>query len=120
MVEQDRPDREPPRTRERSSPFESDPTEDGEQVVTVSGELDAFSAPRLREHLEQVARAGHRRVVLDLDDVLFVDSSGLGALVDASKRLREAGGDLVLRSPTPAVAKVLEVTGISQVLRVET
>lgn len=82
---------------------------DGTMVVSVAGEVDMATAPELREWLAQTG--GH--VIVDLRAVSFLDSSGIGALVEASSRLVEAGGDLRLRKPQPIVRQVLEVTGLA-------
>lgn len=57
-------------------------------------------------------------MTVDLSDVGFIDSTGMGALVDGLKRMREAGGGMVLRSPGPSTRKVLEITGLDQVFRI--
>jgi anti-sigma B factor antagonist len=85
-------------------------------VLRISGEVDISTAPQLRERLRQL---DSRSVVVDLSAMTFIDSTGLGVLVGAFKRLREGGGDLVLRAPTRSTRKVLELTGLSQVVTVE-
>ena len=85
-------------------------------VLRISGEVDISTAPRLRERLQQL---DSRSVVVDLSAMTFIDSTGLGVLVGAFKRLREGGGDLVLRAPTRSTRKVLELTGLSQVVTIE-
>jgi anti-sigma B factor antagonist len=85
-------------------------------VLRISGEVDISTAPQLRERLQQL---DSRSVVVDLSAMTFFDSTGLGVLVGAFKRLREGGGDLVLRAPTRSTRKVLELTGLSQVVTIE-
>ncbi len=68
-------------------------------VVRVIDELDLATAPQLREILVDLASLGTLHVTVDLGELAFVDSSGLGVLVTGLKRLRAAGGDLALRSP---------------------
>ena len=77
-------------------------------VLALAGELDAFSAPRLRE---AIARAD-RDVVLDLRQVGFVDSSGLGAILGAARRLATAGRRLSLVAGAGHVRDLLERTGL--------
>ena len=86
-------------------------------VLTLIGELDVSSAPLLREIVMALAEApsGAPRVVLDLTELQFVDSTGLGMMVEALARLREAGGDLELRSAHGAPKRVMELTGIDKV-----
>jgi anti-sigma B factor antagonist len=90
-----------------------------ESVVHLHGEVDLFNASTLRRCLEELAEAGEQRVVVDMADLGFIDSSGLGALVGGMRRLRRAGGEVVLRSPRGQAAKLLEVTGLENVLPVE-
>ncbi|GAA3085856.1 STAS domain-containing protein [Streptomyces roseofulvus] len=85
-------------------------------VLTVSGELDMETADRLREVLAEQFGQGRRRVVLDLSALDFMDSSGLNVLIQAVIRAREAGGDLYLAGPTPAVRRILEITGVTTTL----
>ncbi|MDP9075613.1 MAG: STAS domain-containing protein [Actinomycetota bacterium] len=84
-------------------------------VVGVRGELDLYTAPQLQDQLAKLVEQGVRQVVADLAGMEFVDSTGLSVLVDGMRRLREDGGDLTLRSPTPNATKVLEITGLSRV-----
>ena len=84
-------------------------------VVAPAGELDAFRAPDVREELVRVIEAGASAVVCDLSAVTFLDSSGLGVLVGALKRLRERGGDLYV-VPGKAGRRVLELTALDRVL----
>ena len=82
---------------------------DGTTVVVVSGEIDMATAPKLRAHL--VTAKGH--VIVDLRAVSFLDSSGIAALVDARKRLTDAGGNLLLRKPEGIVRRALEIIGLA-------
>jgi anti-sigma B factor antagonist len=82
-------------------------------LVVVGGELDLATAPALRDRLLAVIDDGAVGITLDLRDVSFVDSSGLGVLVGAHKRLREAtGGSLTVVGPQDAVRKVFDITGL--------
>lgn len=84
-----------------------------ETVVLVEGDLDCYSAPQLRTVLLDLAD-GPRRVVVDVSGSTFIDSTGLGVLVGGLKRLREQGGHMVVRSPSPMTARLFEVTGVSK------
>ena len=87
-------------------------------VLHVRGEVDVYTSPSLRAELYRLIDAGHTRVVLDLHEMDFIDSSGLGVLVGALKRLREQAGDLELRRVQPGTRKILEITGLTQVLTI--
>lgn len=95
--------------------------EDGDDQLTVSieGEVDLYTAPRLREHLDDAVDRGAERVVVDLTKMDFIDSTGLGVLVGAQKRLREAGGEMTLRNPSRSTHKILEIAGLTQLFTVE-
>jgi anti-sigma B factor antagonist len=88
-------------------------------VLRLIGALDEATAPRLRQDLVALAEAGETSVVIDLASMSFVDSTGLGALVGGLKRFRALFGDVVLRSPTPAARKVLDMTGLTEVFTIE-
>ncbi|KOX25474.1 MULTISPECIES: STAS domain-containing protein [unclassified Streptomyces] len=82
-------------------------------VVTVGGELDIETATLLHHHLANQFLHGRRHLVLDLSALDFMDSSGLNVLIRAGRDARESGGDLHLAAPTPAVRRILEITGLT-------
>jgi anti-anti-sigma factor len=82
---------------------------DGCRVVVPSGELDAASRAAMDEQL--VGPAGSL-IVVDLGRLTFIDSSGLGAIATAKRKALANDGDLVLCRPSPAVQRVLEITGL--------
>jgi anti-sigma B factor antagonist len=92
----------------------------GDQVVvTASGEIDLYTAPRLQGELAGVlGSAATARIVVDLSGVEFCDSTGMNVLLSAMKRARERGGSLELAGPRPAVRKILQVTGLDSVFTV--
>lgn len=99
--------------------FEVSVSQRGEtRVVTAVGEVDVSTAPELRQRLHE--QPEDALVVVDLSDVTFLDSTGLGVLVSALKRVREgdADGELRLVVSRPQVTKVLEVTGLSNVFSI--
>lgn len=84
-------------------------------VVGVRGEVDLYTAPRLKERLADLSAHGKSQVAVDLQGVEFMDSTGLGVLIGALKRSREAGGTLSLIAPREPVVKVLAITGLDKV-----
>ncbi|MGH6654162.1 MAG: STAS domain-containing protein [Actinocrinis sp.] len=88
----------------------------GRTVGELVGELDMYSAPRLREELLAVPAPAAYRVALDLSRLEFIDSSGLGVLIAAVKRARAGGGALCLIAPPPQVASMLRITGLDKVM----
>jgi len=91
---------------------------DGVPVVRVTGEIDVATAPALREHLTTHESAGAPVVVVDLTDVTFVDSTALGVLVGAYRRLGDAGSTLRLVVTEARILKVLEITDLMSVFPV--
>jgi anti-sigma B factor antagonist len=89
--------------------------QNGHAVLAVSGEVDVATVPRLREQLHALVAEGNRRIIVDLDGVDFLDSTGLGVLVGALKRVRSNDGDLYLVCTQPRIRKVFEVTGLTKV-----
>ena len=87
-------------------------------VVTAQGEIDVATAEPLRQALLAAEQEGARFVVVDLTLVDFLDSTGLGVLVGALRRLREGGGDLYLAVTHPHLLKVMRVTNLDRVFRV--
>ena len=89
-------------------------------TVVLTGEVDLSNARRLREVLLSIANSGEHRIIIDLGNVTFMDSTGLSALVGARKRFQSLErGEIILRSPAPTVLKVLEMTGLMRVFTVE-
>jgi len=88
---------------------------DGWAVLAVGGEVDVATAPRLREQLIGLVNQGSHRIVVDLTAVDFLDSTGLGVLVGALKRVRTHDGDLSLVCDEPRILKVFEITGLTKV-----
>jgi anti-anti-sigma factor len=100
--------------------FGIDVTDDGAGVtVVVRGELDVLTAPFLWERLEPLLPGAGQSLVLDLGGVRFLDSMGLGVIVRAQSRLRQADGQLVVRSLQEQARKVFELTGLDRTLDVE-
>ncbi len=84
--------------------------------VLASGRLNMVSAPNLRAYIDEVVASGVNRIVVNLADTTFMDSSGLGALIGCLKAARQAGGDLRIAAVQPQVKMVLELTSMDRVL----
>ena len=87
-------------------------------VVHVTGEIDVYTAPTLREELASLTEEGTTNIVVDLTGVPFMDSTGLGVLVGALKRVRTAGGRLRLVIDQEKVLKVFRITALTQVFEI--
>lgn len=88
-------------------------------IVRLGGELDMHAADELRQRLEMALdRSGARRLVINLADVHFMDSSGLGVLLAQYKRLRREDGKVALVAPSPIVKTILEASGLLKLMPV--
>jgi len=85
-------------------------------VIHGTGRLNMVSAPKLRQAVDEAVGSGRPRVVVDLSEVEFMDSSGLGALIGCLKSARQAGGDLRIAAPTKQVTMVLKLSNLDRVL----
>ncbi|SHG09711.1 anti-sigma B factor antagonist [Jatrophihabitans endophyticus] len=90
----------------------------GFPVVAVSGEVDVYSAPALKDSLSELLQSGVTSVVVDLSDVAFLDSTGLGALVEARSATTEAGGALPLVCHQERILKLFAITGLDGVFSI--
>ena len=88
-------------------------------MMVLTGEIDISTAGRVREALIAISSSGENKVVVDMTNVTFMDSTGLAALVGPLKRFRSMNGQIVLRSPARPVRKVLEISGLTRVFTIE-
>ncbi len=93
---------------------------DAEALVAVTGEVDVSNAAQLRAALEEVADAGASRTTVDLAQVSYIDSTGIGVLVGATNRAAEAGRSLVVANPQRNVARVFSMLGVDKELGIAT
>ncbi len=87
-------------------------------IVAVRGELDISTSPVLRDRLVELGSGQAKKLVVDLEAVEFLDSTGLGVLVGGLKRMRSKDGDLVLVCTKPRILKVFEITALTKVFRI--
>ncbi|HEX6262713.1 MAG TPA: STAS domain-containing protein [Actinomycetota bacterium] len=93
-------------------------TENDTPILEVGGEVDIYTAPKLREKLVELIDGGSDRIVVDLEQVGFMDSTGLGSLVAGLKRIRERDGELAIVCTREPILKVLAITGLDRVFPV--
>lgn len=87
---------------------------DGLKVIKPEGDLDVYTVGSLRDAIGQMLENGTTKVVVDLDSVPFMDSSGLGALMGGVRRLRESGGDLAIACTREQHLKLFTITGFGE------
>ena len=91
---------------------------DGIEVVDVGGEIDIYTAPRLRELLIDLVSKNNYQLVVNMDKVEFVDSTGLGVLVGGLKRVRAHDGSLDLVCTRERILKIFRITGLTKVFAI--
>jgi anti-sigma B factor antagonist len=91
---------------------------DGIFSVSVAGEVDLATAPELKEALGEVVSSGASGVLVDLSNATFIDSTTLGVLMGAVKRLRPAGGELVIACHDANIRKIFEITLLDRVFKI--
>jgi len=84
-------------------------------VISVSGEVDLFTAPEFKQRVTAAIDAGAERVVVDLSATVFIDSSSLGVLIGAHRRLKGRGAALVVVCQNEAIVKTFRITGLDGV-----
>ena len=87
-------------------------------LLTVQGEVDVYTAPLLRQKLVELADSGVPRIIINLEPVDFLDSTGLGVLVAALNRLRRQDGDVELICSQSRILRVFEITGLTRVFTI--
>ena len=92
--------------------------QDGIEIVDVEGEIDVYTAPRLRELLIELVTDGHHRLVVNMEKVEFLDSTGLGVLVGGLKRVRAHDGSLDLVCTQERILKIFRITGLTKVFEI--
>jgi anti-sigma B factor antagonist len=84
-------------------------------VVVLEGEIDIYSAPQFKEVLLNGIEGGARRVIVDLSDVTFIDSTALGVLVSGAKRVRPRNGNLDIVCTDENIIRIFEITGLDRI-----
>lgn len=87
-------------------------------VIAVSGEVDLYAGPEFREHVRTVIDSGACRLVIDLLDVSFMDSTGLGVLFNALKRLRSRDGELAIVCDDANIHALFEIVGLERIFAI--
>lgn len=89
-------------------------------IIRLTGELDHHEATILREAWQNKLKEGTvKHVILNLEEVTFMDSSGIGVLLGRYKEILELGGELVVCSVNPSIKRILEMSGMFKIIRIE-
>jgi anti-sigma B factor antagonist len=87
---------------------------DGATVLFLRGEIDVYTAPRLRQSIVDLVEAGTPHIVVDMSRVDFLDSTGLGVLVEGLKRIRSREGTLSIIATQEKIRKIFDITGLNK------
>lgn len=86
--------------------------------LRLNGELDMNTTENLRQAIDnEIERRGIRTVILNLEDVSFIDSSGLGVILGRYKKLLPMGGKIMISNVPPHIYKVMELSGLPKIIR---
>ncbi|MHB9035199.1 MAG: STAS domain-containing protein [Armatimonadota bacterium] len=88
---------------------------DGMKVLDVAGEIDVYTAPQFKEAVNSILSAGQKHLIINMASVTYMDSSGFGALLSATKRLRPLGGTVNLVKCSGAIDRILRITRLNTV-----
>ena len=95
--------------------LESHAAGDGIVILDLQGEVDAFTAPKVKQEMINQIERGIVRLAADLADVTYLDSTGLGVLIGGLKRTRDKSGELVLICPNVRIMRIFDITGLSRI-----
>ena len=90
----------------------------GRTVVAVGGEIDVYTAPKLRDTITELVAAGNYDLIIDMEGVEFLDSTGLGVLVGGLKKVRAHDGSLQLVCNQDRLLKIFRITGLAKVFTI--
>jgi anti-sigma B factor antagonist len=88
---------------------------DGMRVLDVRGEIDVYTAPQFKEAVNDVLESGQKHLLINMAGVTYMDSSGFGALLSATKRLRPQGGSVTLIKCNSAIDRILRITKLNTI-----
>ena len=87
-------------------------------IVAVGGEIDVYTAPKLRDRITELVGEGHYRLVIDMENVEFLDSTGLGVLVGGLKKVRAHDGSMEIVCNQDRLLKIFRITGLAKVFTI--
>jgi anti-sigma B factor antagonist len=94
------------------------PESGADYVVSLGGEVDLYTAPELKQELHRLVGEGATRIVIDMSETTFIDSTTLGVLLSVVKRVRPEGGAVVLVCPDRNVRRIFEITLLDRVFSI--
>ena len=91
---------------------------EGATIIAVGGEIDVYTAPKLRDKITELVGDGHHNLVIDMENVDFLDSTGLGVLVGGLKKVRAHDGTMELICSQDRLLKIFRITGLAKVFTI--
>ncbi len=84
-------------------------------VIDVQGEIDVYTSPRVKETINELIEKEHYNLIINLEEVRYIDSTGLGVLIGALKKVREHNGSINLICTNPQIKKIFNITGLVKI-----
>ncbi len=84
-------------------------------VVELGGEIDVYTSPKVKDAITDLIDQGHYQLIISLEKVRYIDSTGLGVLIGGLKRVREHGGAVNLVCTNPQIRKIFDITGLVKI-----
>jgi anti-sigma B factor antagonist len=84
-------------------------------VVDLNGEIDVYTSPKVKDAVGDLIDKGHYNLIINLEKVRYIDSTGLGVLIGGLKRVREHGGTVNLVCTNPQIKKIFDITGLVKI-----
>jgi len=84
-------------------------------VVDLNGEIDVYTSPKVKDAIGELIDKGHYNLIINLEKVRYIDSTGLGVLIGGLKRVREHGGTVNLVCTNPQIKKIFDITGLVKI-----
>ncbi len=88
------------------------------QAVDVHGEIDVYTSPKVKETIHSLIEKGHYNLIINLEGVRYIDSTGLGVLIGALKKVREHNGRILLICTNPQIKKIFNLTGLVKIFEI--
>jgi len=88
---------------------------DGTKILSVEGEIDVYTAPQFKDAVNKVLAEGQKHLIINMAGITYMDSSGFGTLLSATKRLRPQGGTVSMVKCNRAIDRILKITKLNTV-----
>ena len=87
--------------------------------ISLSGEIDIYNAPDLKNNLSKLIEEKKGDILIDCADLKYIDSTGLGVLISALRRVKEYNGTIIIKNLKPCIYKIFTITGLDKVFTIE-